>query len=224
MEPHASTLRSPEITTAGGDDLHTLVDTLSDAFEHDPVLNWIFPDARLYPDLFRLILNGSSLPQGLVHLESGGRGAALWLPPGVPFDLPLGLPLLSLIARCLRYMGPGPLLRLRQQGTLFARHRPPQPHFHLQFIGCRQRDQGLGVGARLLKTGTLACDSRGEAAYLECSNPRNIPLYERHGFVTRSEASLPGNGPTVWFMWREARKDGAHNDGARPPEPPIPPT
>lgn len=200
----AGELRAPDIISASNADLDTLVSTLSNAFRHDPVLNWLFPDTAVYPALFRLIISGSSLPQGMVHLESAGRGAALWLPPDRPFELPLGGQLLSLIGRCLWRMGPGALLRLRQQANLFAHHRPAERHFHLQFIGCRQEDQGCGIGARLLKTGTLACDNQRVPAYLECSNPRNLPLYERHGFVTRSEAVLPGDGPRVWFMWREA--------------------
>lgn len=198
-------LRAPDIECASPDRLDTLVDTLSDAFEHDPVLNWIFPDSGLYPHLFRVILTGSALPRGLVHLEPAGRGAALWLPPGTPFELAPGAPLLQLVLRSLWRMGLAPLLRLRQQAGLFARHKPAAPHFHLQFIGCRQRDQGQGVGARLLKTGLQACDTQGMPAYLECSHARNLPLYERHGFETQADGRLPGGGPQVWFMWRQAR-------------------
>jgi GNAT superfamily N-acetyltransferase len=201
----ASACQAPRIAPAAAADLDTLVATLSDAFRYDPVLNWIFPDTAVYPALFRLILSGSSLPRGMVHLEETGRGAALWLPPATPFELPPGWLMLSLFSRCLWHMGPGPLLRLRQQARLFARHRPGTRHFHLQFIGCRQADQGEGVGAALLKLGTRVCDSQRMPAYLECSNPRNLPLYQRHGFEPTSEGCMPGGGPRVWFMWREAR-------------------
>lgn len=204
-----SGFRAPSVAPATEADLGTLVAALSSAFRYDPILNWIFPDTRVYPALFHLILSGSSLPRGTVHLETSGRGAALWLPPDTPFDLPLGAAMLSLFARSLWSMGPATVLRLRQQATLFSRHRPAAAHFHLQFIGCRQGEQGRGVGAQLLKTGTLACDTRNSPAYLECSNPRNLPLYERHGFVTISEERLPGNGPQVWFMWREPQGDAA---------------
>ncbi|TXS89269.1 GNAT family N-acetyltransferase [Parahaliea maris] len=200
-------LQAPVIECASPAQLDILVDTLSDAFAHDPILNWIFPDSSLYPHLFRVILTGSALPRGLVQLEQDGRGAALWLPPDTPFELAPGLPLLQLVLRSLWRMGPGPLLRLRQQAGLFARHKPAAPHFHLQFIGCRQRNQGQGVGAALLKAGLQACDNQGMPAYLECSNVRNLPLYERHGFETQADGVLPGGGPQVWFMWREARVD-----------------
>lgn len=209
VEHHDSEFHAPAIVPAAAGDLDTLVATLSSAFRYDPVMNWIFPDARIYPALFRLILAGSSLPHGMVHFETSGRGAALWLPPDTPFELPLGWPMLSLFAHSLWRMGPATLLRLRRQAELFAGHRPATPHFHLQFIGCRQGDQGRGVGAQLMKAGVRACDALGLPAYLECSNPRNLPLYQRHGFDTRGEGRLPGGGPQVWFMWREARPEGA---------------
>lgn len=196
---------APQIQSANPDDLETLVDTLSDAFAEDPVINWLFPREAVYPALFRLILRGSALPRGMVHMEAGSRGAAIWLPPDTPFELAPGRDLLALLLQSALRMGLAPMARLRAQGRLFASQRPPEPHFHLQFIGCRRRDQGAGVGAALLKTGLRACDTRGMPAYLECSNKLNLPLYERHGFVTRAEADLPAGGPTVWFMYRDAR-------------------
>ena len=42
-------------------------------------------------------------------------------------------------------------------------------------------------------------------AYLEASNPANVPLYQRHGFELAGAFDLPDFGPTVHTMWREAR-------------------
>ncbi len=39
-----------------------------------------------------------------------------------------------------------------------------------------------GLGALLMKHALRRCDEQGSVAYLESSNPRNISLYERHGF------------------------------------------
>jgi len=103
------------------------------------------------------------------------------------------------------HKGPAPLWRIRQQGALFAKHHPKQPHYYLQFIGCRQRDQGQGVGAALLKQGTRICDEKNMPAYLESSNSLNVPLYQRHGFEVTHEQAVGRDGPTAWFMWREPR-------------------
>jgi ribosomal protein S18 acetylase RimI-like enzyme len=47
-------------------------------------------------------------------------------------------------------------------------------------------------------------DEAGMPAYLEASNPANVALYERHGFKVRGSFTLPGDGPEVFTMWREA--------------------
>jgi hypothetical protein len=46
-------------------------------------------------------------------------------------------------------------------------------------------------------------------AYLESTNPANLPRYERLGFVRVGAFTLPGGGPTVDTMWRAARGTGA---------------
>ena len=40
-------------------------------------------------------------------------------------------------------------------------------------------------------------------AYHEATTPRNRALYERHGYVTLGEFTLPDGGPPLWRMWRE---------------------
>src|SRR5437868_1776431 len=43
----------------------------------------------------------------------------------------------------------------------------------------------------------------GMLAYLEASNPANVPLYERYGFRVAGAFDLPDSGPRVHMMWRE---------------------
>ena len=48
-------------------------------------------------------------------------------------------------------------------------------------------------------------DRNGHPAYHEATTPRSRALYERHGYVTIGEFTLPEDGPTLWRMWREPR-------------------
>jgi hypothetical protein len=48
------------------------------------------------------------------------------------------------------------------------------------------------------------CDEDHLPAYLESSNPRNVPLYERHGFTVIG-AIQAGTSPTMYPMVRAAR-------------------
>jgi ribosomal protein S18 acetylase RimI-like enzyme len=92
-----------------------------------------------------------------------------------------------------------------RQGSVFANHYPSEPHYYLQFIGCRDSDQRQGIGSALLEEGLKICDEHSMPAYLECSNNLNVPLYQRHGFEIRTQQVVGKNGPMVRFMWREAR-------------------
>ena len=193
----------PAIRDATADDLETLVDTLSDSFANDPILNWVIPRVQLYPEFFRLLIKEVYLPRGMVHIAGDGRAAALWLPPEERFEIPPRLSLVNMFVKLVLYQGPAPLWRMYQQGALFAKHHPKDPHYYLQFIGCRQRNQGQGLGAALLKQGTKTCDEQGMPAYLESSNSLNVPLYQRHGFEIIHQQACARGGPKAWFMWRE---------------------
>ena len=197
----------PLIRDGRQEDLEILVDTFCDSFQKDPILNWVIPMEQLYPGFFRLLIEDVYLPRGIVHMEDQGRGAALWLPPGERLEVPPRPSLFQMITRLVLRKGPRPLWRIYQQGHLFTRYHPGEPHYVLQFIGCRLRDQGLGIGSALLKYGTQICDDQEMPAYLESSNELNVPLYQRHGFEIIHEQTLPGNGPTAWFMWREPRRE-----------------
>ncbi len=200
-----SMMRAPDIRDGSVEETALIADILADAFADDPVMNWVIPANQLYPDFFRLIIERIFLPRGLVHLEKGERGAALWLPPGEKFDIPPGFGIAGLMLRLLLRKGPVPLLRMPQQARIFDRHHPREPHYHLLFVGCRQAEQGRGLGSALLKRGTRLCDEQRMPAYLESSSERSMSLYRRHGFEVIAEEQLPGGGPKAWFMWREAR-------------------
>jgi hypothetical protein len=45
------------------------------------------------------------------------------------------------------------------------------------------------------------CDEEGMPAYLESSNPTNVPLYERHGFEVITEIQV-ADSPVVYPMLR----------------------
>lgn len=197
---------TPTIVRQADDtDLGALVNALSDSFSRDPMFNWVFPKTELYPHFFYLLIKEVYLPRGIVHIEQEGRAAALWLPPEERYEIAPRLGLLRFGLRLVRENGLRAVLRLRRQGSVFNNHYPTEPHYYLQFIGCRHDDQGHGIGSALLQKGLRICDERGMPAYLECSNPRNVPLYKRHGFEIRANQAVGKNGPMAWFMWREPR-------------------
>lgn len=82
-----------------------------------------------------------------------------------------------------------------------ARHHPEVPHWYLPLIGADPARQGQGIGSALMRHALARCDSEGAAAYLESSNPRNIPLYQRHGFDILGTIQA-GSSPVLTPMLR----------------------
>jgi GNAT superfamily N-acetyltransferase len=83
------------------------------------------------------------------------------------------------------------------------KQHPRDEHVYLALLGLRPDRQGRGLGGRLIEPGLAYADEHRLPCYLESSNPRNVPFYERHGFeVTGSHVYTEGR--PVTFMWRKA--------------------
>jgi ribosomal protein S18 acetylase RimI-like enzyme len=80
---------------------------------------------------------------------------------------------------------------------------PQEPHWYLGMIATRAEAQGTGAGSRMMRYTLGRVDADGLPAYLESTNPANIPFYERHGFAVVREARLP-DGPALTQMRRTA--------------------
>merc|ERR1719223_1054955 len=86
----------------------------------------------------------------------------------------------------------------------------PKAH-HLQFLGAAV--QGKGLGSKLIQVGIERAEKAGVACYLESSNIKNIPFYERHGFKILEvlypfEDKASGEkGPPATLMIRQPQKN-----------------
>lgn len=182
-----------------------VVATLADAFFDDPVHAYLFtdPDVRraALPAWFDALLD--AVPDGgHVDADPEVTTVGVWHPPGArPDDLPEGeLPAMVRVA--FEHLGDVAAERLAALGVVTEYH-PSEPHWYLALLGTRTDRQGQGRGAVVLASMLDACDRAGLPAYLESSNPLNVGLYERHGFVVTDTVHIGGDGPLMTFMWRE---------------------
>jgi len=83
-------------------------------------------------------------------------------------------------------------------------YHPTEPHWYLPFIGVDPARQGNGHGSALMEHALTRCDREQKLAYLESSNPRNIPLYQRHGFEVLGTIQV-GSSPPLAPMLRRPR-------------------
>jgi ribosomal protein S18 acetylase RimI-like enzyme len=83
-------------------------------------------------------------------------------------------------------------------------YHPHEPHWYLSLIGVDPPQQGKGYGAALMAHALLQCDRDKQLAYLESTNPKNISLYQRHGFEILGTIQV-GTSPPLFPMLRTPR-------------------
>jgi predicted acetyltransferase len=82
---------------------------------------------------------------------------------------------------------------------------PDEPHWYLAIVGSDPGIRRKGFGHALMRSRLDRCDAEGLPAYLESTNPDNVPYYRRFGFEVTGEIPLPLGGPNLLPMWREPR-------------------
>jgi GNAT superfamily N-acetyltransferase len=162
---------------------------------------WSLPDPRKYLTALPLMaraFGGSAFANRTSYIADGFTGTALWLPPDIGPDEETLLRVLNEHADASTKED---MPKIFEQMQKF---RPAKPHWYLPMIGVDPAHQGAGLGAALMTEGLKAVDRDGLIAYLESSNPRNVSLYERHGFEVIGEIQS-GSSPVVRPMMRRAR-------------------
>jgi GNAT superfamily N-acetyltransferase len=171
------------------------------AFAADPAARWTWPDPRTYlAAMSRMVpsFGGKAFTSGSAYCAGDGAGAALWLPPGIEPDRDaMGEIMQSTLS-------PAQLEGVMALFEQMAGYHPHEPHWYLPLIGVDPAQQGKGHGDALMAHALARCDRDHAPAYLESSNPRNIPLYRRHGFEPLGEIRA-GSSPPLVPMVRKPR-------------------
>lgn len=190
-------------TTADRDDA---VEILVGAFHEDPTWAWACPDpvlrAEQHRALWQLFVDGALRHDG-VWLSPGATAVAVWIPPD---ETELSPEQEQGVEELLdSWPGEAPA-RVRHAMEQFeAAHPDDEPHHYLTLLGTDPAHRGRGLGLGLLAATLAHVDAAGTAAYLEASNPANVPLYERYGFAPLGSFRVGDEGPEVVTMWRPAR-------------------
>ncbi len=188
-------------------DLEAIGRTLAGAFEHDPLWGWAFEESERERKLAALaevfgFCAAAAIGLGWVRVTDGVEAVALWIPPGSPERSPADEERLPGIveAAC----GPRAAARVLELfGSFEANHPHEPPHFYLSLLGTHPDHAGHGHGFGLVAECLAEIDAGDPAApaFLESSNPANVPRYERLGFrPTRELELIPGVSGTQ--MWR----------------------
>lgn len=200
----------PTARRAGANDVHAVVSILVDAFYLDPAWSWAFPDASQRAQqlrwLWELSVRGA-MRYPWVWLSAHDTAASVWVPP---HGTDLSPDQEATIEPALTDMLGAGAGRVLETLALFDRSHPrSEAHFYLSLLGTRSEHRGHGYGLALLADNLRRIDELSMPAYLEASNPANVPLYERYGFAVRGSFTLPADGPDIVTMWREPSLNNA---------------
>ena len=189
-----------EVRAASEREQQAVIHVLTLAFSTDPMARWAFPDPHTYLEIWPEMIKAfgaNGFAHGTVHLAAGGGAAAMWLPPGVQPDSKR----LELLTG--QHAPPERQADMTQVFEQMGGFHPEEPCWYLPLIGVDPTCQGRGYGSALLRYALEQVNGTGVSAYLESSNPRNIALYERHGFEVLGRIQA-GSSPTVVPMLRRA--------------------
>jgi ribosomal protein S18 acetylase RimI-like enzyme len=175
--------------------------TLALAFSADPCTRYLWPRPAAFVDGYpRLVaaIGGANLERGTAFAADDFSTASLWIQPGgkpdsEAIDMLIG-----------ETVAPERQAVAAKVGELMDAFHPDEPHWYLSMIGVDPARQGRGLGSAMLRHTLALCDADGLAAYLESSNPKNISLYERHGFEVLGQIQ-PDDFPGLTPMLRRPR-------------------
>jgi len=194
-------MQPPKIETAGEDRRAAVENTMALGFSTDPVARWVWPDGHTYLTHFpgfASAFGGGCFEHGTIFETDCHGAAAMWLAPGEQSD---GDRIGAILGASVEEE------RMEEIGAFFGQIEeihPHEDHWYLPMIAADPSKTGRGLGAALMKHALTLVDEAGLPAYLESSNPRNISLYERHGFEIMGEIQA-GTSPVMTPMYRKAR-------------------
>ncbi|HEX5185909.1 MAG TPA: GNAT family N-acetyltransferase [Nitrososphaeraceae archaeon] len=195
-------MTKPFVKTATDLDKTTVIDALKLAFVADPATRWVWPDTQKYLSNFSSFakaFGGKAFEYNSAHFIGNYNGAALWLPPNVHPDVDQLIALLQ---------NSGSEDAKRDGPEVFEKmssYHPNEPHWYLPLLGVDPLYHGKGLGSLLIQHAIAVCVLDENFAYLESSNPKNIPFYERHGFELLGKIQV-NTSPPIFPMLRKPRK------------------
>jgi ribosomal protein S18 acetylase RimI-like enzyme len=195
-------MQMPIIKSASSaSDEAAIVDVLVRANLADPASRWLWPGPQqfhMHFPSFVKAFGGRAFAHKSAYYVDGYSGAALWLPPNVNPDEDS---LITLVKRTIYDQIQKDFFSVFEQ---MGRYHPSEPHWYLPLMGVDPSQQGKGVGSALLQHTLMQLDHDNKLAYLESSNPRNIPLYKRHGFEILGTIQI-GSSPPITPMLRRPK-------------------
>jgi len=195
--------------------------TLARAFQEDPLMAFLIPDALKRARTLPWFLSTTvryCLAYGEVHATPVLDAVACWLTPentsvspvrvfrtgGATTPLKLGMAGFRRLLAWQDYVG-----------KEHAKHAPG-PHLYLYVLGVDPLSRGRGLGRALLQPTLERADTERLPCYLETQTKNNVKVYESLGFRVMSAGKTPGYDLTTWALRREPQRTPNHLNAQEP--------
>ncbi|MCY6371312.1 GNAT family N-acetyltransferase [Clostridium ganghwense] len=184
------------------------VETLTKAFENDPVYSYLIPDEeerkRILPHLFQFRMCYGITYGEAYAISPDVEGLAVWIPHknaamtpwrmlrcgGFPLFLKAGKSVMTRLSSFGEYES-----QLHKKYANF-------PHLFLSPIAVDPVFQGRGFARTLLKDMFERVDREKLPCFLQTQSEYNVSIYEKYGFRVVEQGKIPGTNLSNWAMIR----------------------
>ena len=194
----------PSVRPATPADRQGVVETIVRAFVASPETDYFFRSAEgdrydeLAPTFFGGLFDGRC-PGGTVWTTQDSSAVALW-------DAPHDAEAQEQPAAPSPYP-PDVLRRLARYNSIVHDLLPPdtEPYWYLGILACHPRAQGGGLARQVARAAIDLAKDAGLVAYLETTNPRNVGIYRRAGWVVHAVSDELQPRLRIWVMRHDGR-------------------
>jgi ribosomal protein S18 acetylase RimI-like enzyme len=198
-----------DIVRVREDQIDVAAGVLARAFQLDPPILYVCPDptsrARALPSMMKAFVTYAWMFGEPLTISEKPEAVALWLPLDDLRETP-ERDRLAGVDQIPTILGADAFTRLMHIATAvdrFHQQSAPGKHLYLSFLGVEPSRQGQGLGSALIRPMLERADAEGLPCYLDTFQPRNVPLYQKHGFKITIEEVEPNSGVRGWAFLRE---------------------
>lgn len=185
------------------EDRQLIADILLHSFNDNKSVNYIIKQDRRRAQRIKAVMEYSfdlCHRFGEIYLSDNNQACALLLSPEKKKNF-------SWLLRDARFafstLGLANTIKAMKREAEIKKIYPPNPFYHLWFIGVVPSQQRQGHGSRLLNELIDHSTINQKSIYLETSAPANIPWYEKFGFSRYAELDF---GYKIVCMKRDNRQ------------------
>ncbi|WP_300601954.1 GNAT family N-acetyltransferase [Niabella sp.] len=183
---------------AQNSDRKTVIEILARSFTDNKSVNYIIGEDRRRTKKLNALMSYSfdfCKRNGEIFLSEEDRGCALIVLPDKKKTNALSIfQDFRLVFSCI---GLKNLSKTIKRESIIKSHHPDSKLYYLWYIGVDPSAQGSGVGTQLLKELVNRGSLLDRTVCLETSTQRNLPWYEKNGFVTYKTIDM---GYPLYFM------------------------